>query len=90
MKAKTISKLTVHSHYCKIIFPCKNLYFVNEEIWAGCPKLGHAIPAIVILIRGNCDKNITPTVQYNRVIVEKKIKVTKKLDYLKQKIYVFD
>ena len=25
----------------KLFFTCENLYFVNEEVSAGCPKLGH-------------------------------------------------
>ena len=35
-KSETISKLTAHKHIC-----WKNLYFVNDEVRAGCPKLGH-------------------------------------------------
>ena len=25
----------------KLFFTCKNLYFVNDEVRAVCPKLGH-------------------------------------------------
>ena len=27
--------------FCKAIFHLQNLYFVNDEVRAGCPKLGH-------------------------------------------------
>ena len=27
---------------CKIIFRLQTFFFVNDEVWAGCPKLGHA------------------------------------------------
>ena len=40
-KAETISNLAVHSKLLQIYFsPAKNLYFVNNKVRAGCPKLG--------------------------------------------------
>ena len=44
-KAEQISKLTAHSQ----LFACKNLYFVNYEVMAGCPKLGHTTLACLRL-----------------------------------------
>ena len=34
---KTDSPFTIGA---KVFFTCKNLYFVNDEVKAGCPKLG--------------------------------------------------
>ena len=27
----------------KLFFSCKKIYFVNDEVWAGCPKLGKGV-----------------------------------------------
>ena len=40
--AQTISKLTVHSQLLQNYFSPAKLYSVNDEVWPGCPKLGHA------------------------------------------------
>ena len=37
---KTDSPFTI---VAKLFFTCKNLYFVNDKVRAGCPKLGHTI-----------------------------------------------
>ena len=34
----------------KLFFTCKNLYFVNDEVWAGCPKLRHATSKVLSFI----------------------------------------
>ena len=41
-KAKTISKLTLHSQLLPNFYsPEKNLNFVIDEVWEGCLKLGN-------------------------------------------------
>ena len=30
----------------KLIFTLKNLHFVNDEVWAGCSKLGYSTLAV--------------------------------------------
>ena len=49
-KAETISKVRVHSHLLHNYLICKNLYFVNEEVWAEGLKLGRATLVTSILI----------------------------------------
>ena len=41
-RAETISKLnTPLTIVAKLFFTCQNLYFVNDKVRVGCPKLGH-------------------------------------------------
>ena len=36
-KAEPISRLTAHSQLLQ-----KVIFFINDEVWVECPKLGHA------------------------------------------------
>ena len=48
-KSEKISKLPF-SFVAKLFFTCKTLYVVNAEVWARCPKLGHATKYFFIKI----------------------------------------
>ena len=40
-KAEKNSKLKIYSQLLQNVFTCEELYFVNDEDRAGCPKLRH-------------------------------------------------
>ena len=42
LKAEKISKLSIQN-CCKPIFHRQKFIFLNDNVWVGCPKLGHVI-----------------------------------------------